>query len=144
MPKYVKDKTKRINIKSKRRRNLLKKAIEIKRMCGLQMFIVLQDTEFNKVFVYNSAKHLFHKQYLNSLVDDRSNPKKYVNDAKTTFIRDEDFHLLKVDKDPLGIKEETKKQRTKKEKVYPEESEDIKAPDSGQKTIASEMKEKTN
>ena len=49
----VKEKQRRINIKSKRRRNFLKKAIELKRMCGLEMLVVIKDTEQNRVHVYN-------------------------------------------------------------------------------------------
>ena len=32
----------------------MKKAIELKRMCGLEMLIVFKDVEFNKLQVYNS------------------------------------------------------------------------------------------
>ena len=102
---------------------MLKKAIEIKRMCGLQMFIVLHDTDYNKVFVYNSSADIFDKKYLNGLVDDNECSRKSTSDAKTTFISDEDFHLLKVDKDPQGLKRKQKKNKHKKVKVVePEQS----------------------
>ena len=55
LPKYVEQRGRRINMKSKRKRNLLKKAIELKRMCGLDMLIVIKDHEFNKVHIYNTA-----------------------------------------------------------------------------------------
>ena len=49
----IKDKSRRINIKSKRKKNFLKKAIELKTLCGLEMLVVIKDTEFSKVQVYN-------------------------------------------------------------------------------------------
>ena len=52
-PSLIEDKQRRINIKSKRRRNFLKKAIELKAMCGLEMLVVIKDNEFGKVHVYN-------------------------------------------------------------------------------------------
>ena len=51
-PKFIKDKQRRINIKSKRRRNFFKKAIELKNMCGLEMLVVIKDAEYNRVHVY--------------------------------------------------------------------------------------------
>lgn len=91
-------------------------------MCGLQMFIVLHDTEYNKVFVYNSSAEIFDKKFLNALVEDDESARNVTGDAKTTFISDEDFHLLKVDKDPQGLKREKRKNKAKKVKVIePEE-----------------------
>ena len=52
-PSLIEDKQRRINIKSKRRRNFFKKAIELKAMCGLEMLVVIKDNEFGKVHVYN-------------------------------------------------------------------------------------------
>ena len=52
-PKFIKDKQRRINIKSKRRRNFYKKAIELKNMCGLEMLVIVKDKEYNKVYVYD-------------------------------------------------------------------------------------------
>ena len=52
-PKKVEDRTKRINIKSKRRRGFLKKAIELRNMCDLEMLVVIKDNEFSKIHVYN-------------------------------------------------------------------------------------------
>ena len=109
LPKLVEDRNKRLNIKSKRRRNLLKKAIEIKRMCDLQMFIVLWDPEFDKTFVYNSSPKDFTAKYLKSIVDfQRDNN---FSNPKITFIKDGDYHDLKVDKDPSNIQVQKRKQR---------------------------------
>ena len=50
----IQDKAKRINLKSKRTRTLIRKAIEVSQMCDLDIHIVLRDREFNKVVEYNS------------------------------------------------------------------------------------------
>ena len=55
-PSLIEDRQRRINIKSKRRRNFLKKAIELKAMCGLEMLVVIKDSEFGKVHVYNMMR----------------------------------------------------------------------------------------
>ena len=49
LPTFIEQRKKRINAKSKRRKNLIKKAIEFRRMCGLEVLIVIKDNEFNKV-----------------------------------------------------------------------------------------------
>jgi len=54
MPKYIESKSKRMNIKSKRRRNLIKKIIELKRLCGQEIFLVINDVEVDKLYLYNS------------------------------------------------------------------------------------------
>lgn len=51
----VEDKDKRTNIKSKRKRTLIRKAIEISQLCSLDILIVIQDSENNKVIEYNSG-----------------------------------------------------------------------------------------
>ena len=50
----VQDKAKRINLKSKRTRTLIRKAIEVSQMCDLDVHIVLKDRESNKVIEYSS------------------------------------------------------------------------------------------
>lgn len=50
----IMDKSKRINLKSKRTRTLIRKAIEVSQMCNLDVFIVLRDRDFGKVIEYNS------------------------------------------------------------------------------------------
>ena len=56
-PSLIEDKQRRINIKSKRKRNFFKKAIELKAMCGLEMLVVIKDNEFGKVHIYNMMQH---------------------------------------------------------------------------------------
>ena len=64
-PKYelIKDKNKRINLKSKRTRTLFRKAIEVSRMCNLDIFIMINDRDSSRVLEYNSihpvTQHLF-------------------------------------------------------------------------------------
>lgn len=48
----VKDKIKRINLKSKRKRTLIKKAIEVSHMCNLDIFIIINDRDCDKVIQY--------------------------------------------------------------------------------------------
>ena len=55
LPTYVQQKQRRTNIKCKRRKNIFKKAMELKSLCGLEMLIIFRDTEFNKVQVYNTS-----------------------------------------------------------------------------------------
>ena len=54
-PAFVEERHRRINIKSKRRRNIFKKAMELKSMCGLDVLIILKDPDYNKVQMYNSS-----------------------------------------------------------------------------------------
>ena len=51
----IDDKLKRINLKSKRKKTLIKKAIEISQMCQVDILLVMQDREMNKVIEYNSG-----------------------------------------------------------------------------------------
>ena len=45
----IDDRNKRINLKSKRLRNLIKKAIELSQMCDLDISIVIRDQEMKRV-----------------------------------------------------------------------------------------------
>ena len=47
---------KRINLKSKRKRTLLRKAIEISQLsCELDIFILIRDNQSKKIYQYNSG-----------------------------------------------------------------------------------------
>ena len=46
---FIVDRTRRINIKSKRRRNIFKKVMELKSMSGLEVLIIFKDVEYNKL-----------------------------------------------------------------------------------------------
>ena len=52
----IEDKTQRINIKSKRKRTLIRKAIEMSQLCSLEILIVIKDRETSKIIEYNSGK----------------------------------------------------------------------------------------
>ena len=55
--KTIEDKAQRINIKSKRKRTLLRKAIEVSQLCSLDILIIIRDKETNKIIEYSSGKH---------------------------------------------------------------------------------------
>ena len=52
----IEDKSNRINVKSKRKRTLLRKAIEVSQLCGLDIFIMIRDNETKKLMEYSSGK----------------------------------------------------------------------------------------
>ena len=52
------DKIKRINMKSKRKKTLMKNVIEILLLCNLGIFLVIFDPEVYKVIEYNSGTYL--------------------------------------------------------------------------------------
>ena len=51
----IDDKLKRINLKSKRKKTLIKKAIEISQLCQVEILLVIADKEMNKMIEYNSG-----------------------------------------------------------------------------------------
>ena len=55
--KTIEDKAQRINIKSKRKRTLLRKAIEVSQLCSLDILIIIRDKETNKIIEYGSGKN---------------------------------------------------------------------------------------
>ena len=54
--KAIEDKVSRVNIKSKRKRTLLRKAIEVSQLCSLDILIVIRDKETRKIYEYNSGR----------------------------------------------------------------------------------------
>ena len=54
LPELIKNRNNRLNIKSKRRRNLIKKAVELRRLCGQEIYLLVIDQEQNKHHIYNS------------------------------------------------------------------------------------------
>ena len=52
----IDDKQQRINTKSKRKRTLIRKGIEVSQKCSLDILIVIRDKETNKIYEYNSGK----------------------------------------------------------------------------------------
>ena len=53
--KKIDNRLKRINLKSKRMRNLIKKAIELSQMCDLDISMVVRDREMEKFTMYHSG-----------------------------------------------------------------------------------------
>ena len=51
----IEDKNKRVNLKSKRTRTLFRKAIEVSKMCNLDIYILTKDRDSAKVVQYNSV-----------------------------------------------------------------------------------------
>ena len=51
----IDDKLRRINLKSKRKKTLIKKAIEISQMCQIDVLLVINDAEMSKMIEYNSG-----------------------------------------------------------------------------------------
>ena len=51
----IDDKLKRQNLKSKRKKTLVKKAIEMSQMCQVDILLVISDGEMNKLIEYNSG-----------------------------------------------------------------------------------------
>lgn len=51
----IDDRQKRINLKSKRKKTLMKKAIEISQMCKVDVLLIINDPEMNKMIEYNSG-----------------------------------------------------------------------------------------
>lgn len=95
MPVYIEHRARRINVKSKRRRNLIKKAIELRNLCGLEVLILMKDSEFNKLTVYNSSTENFSMEMALHLMphDGSEQP------LKLQCFSDKDYHNLKCDKD---------------------------------------------
>ena len=52
----VQDRERRTNLKSKRKRNIVKKAIELSHMCNMDILILIRDREMDKLFQYSSGK----------------------------------------------------------------------------------------
>ena len=53
---FIADKADRMNTFLKRKRGFLKKAIEISKLCGLEMFMAIHDPKQKCVIEYRSSK----------------------------------------------------------------------------------------
>jgi len=51
----IKDQSKLTNVKSKRRRNLVKKAIELSSLCDVETILVVRDKKNKRITLYESS-----------------------------------------------------------------------------------------
>lgn len=104
LPSYIENRLKRINIKSKRRRILLKKAMELKHLCGLEMLIIIKDTEFNKFTIYNSSEDSFEAGVVNQLTETTENSPcldtkdKGRKQTRCQYVHSQDYQKMKRDR----------------------------------------------
>ena len=66
----IKDLAKLTNVKSKRRRNLVKKAIELSNICDLDTILVVRDKKNRRVTVYESSPDEFSVDEAQQLLED--------------------------------------------------------------------------
>ena len=102
LPKLIENRLKRINIKSKRRRILLKKVMELKYLCDLDMLFIIKDTEFNKYTIYNSSDEDFDPSLVKQLTEpmtqdtllNRSDPDSNKNKTKYHYVTSNEYDKL--------------------------------------------------
>ena len=102
LPKVIENRLKRINIKSKRRRILLKKVMELKYLCDLDMLFIIKDTEFNKYTIYNSSDQDFDPALVKQLTEpmtlqtlsNRSDPEIYKKKTKYHYVTSTEYDKL--------------------------------------------------
>ena len=90
----IDDKVKRINLKSKRKKTLIKKIIEFSQLCGMNIFMVIQDTEIGRVIQYTSGtreKGLFDIKMAQQVLKQASGSTKWydhlTNDDYAKFLK---------------------------------------------------------
>ena len=104
LPKMIENRLKRINIKSKRRKILFKKAMELRHLCALEMLVIVKDTEFNTYTIYNSSTDSFDTKIISKLTQPISQPSeqdkvnKSQKNTKIQYITTSDYQKLKRDK----------------------------------------------
>ena len=82
----------RINVKSKRKRYLFKKAIELSQMCDLQIAIIVRDKIFDRLTTYCSGKiseGIFSAENALDLIKTKKAEKKTVK-----MFTDDDYNAL--------------------------------------------------
>lgn len=101
------DKTRRQNLKSKRKRNLVKKAIELKKILDMDILMVMRDNDTGKYYQYASGNSdMGHFTWEESLRDIRA---LEIKDLSVKFYDDDDYYNLRTTRaDPQDDeKEET-------------------------------------
>lgn len=91
--KRIDDRLKRINLKSKRLRNLMKKGIELSQMCDLDIVIVIRDREMEKITQYCSGPddQLFSIEEAQRVLENEE-----MNGRNVKIFNDRDYNALKT------------------------------------------------
>ena len=95
-PSLIKDTVKRKVTLSKRKRGLFKKAIELSSLCGVEVFLVVFDTQNQKLFELNSQPD-FGVKVVDHLLD-KVNKQQFINNFYTNddYLK---FDMSKHDQD---------------------------------------------
>lgn len=92
----IEDRERRRNLKSKRKRNLFKKAIELSQMCNMKVLILVHDTDTDKISQYSSGG----LDGLNEIYSVERAVTEYVRlqklDGKIKIFNDKDYDELKI------------------------------------------------
>jgi len=75
----------------------MKKAIELRRMCGVEVLIIIKDKEYRKVSIYNSSDQVFPPEIVNKIV--LQNYQNNAKEPKIKFYQDKDYPKLIVDRE---------------------------------------------
>ena len=104
----IDDKLRRINLKSKRKKTLIKKAIEISQMCQIDVLLVINDAEMSKMIEYNSGSKetgYFSLDRAQSCFDEvKQKSKKYqfiTDDIYDRYVNGKRTHDFEEDDDSL-------------------------------------------
>lgn len=90
------NKVRRLNLKSKRRRNMVKKAIELTKMLDMDILMVMRDNDTGKYFHYASGnKRTGHFTWERTLSDIQTLRAK---DMEVRFYDDDDYYTLRTTK----------------------------------------------
>ena len=107
--RYIENNQKRIVTLSKRKRNLLKKSVELSRMCGIDIFTVFFNRQTQKFTEFNSDLQ-FNSRMVQYLLEDTTrlqfSNKRYSNDDYQIFCNDSA-------KDPFDEGDEPSKPKAK-------------------------------
>ena len=91
----VQDRERRTNLKSKRKRNMIKKAIELSHMCNMDILILIRDREMDKMFQYSSGKAEASDFFSVELATEHYERLRHLN-GKLKMFKDSDYEELKI------------------------------------------------
>lgn len=92
----MQDRERRTNLKSKRKRNIFKKAIELSHMCNMDILILIRDREMDKIFQYSSGQTADGAELFT--IDKAMDSYRRLSqiNGKIKFFQDEDYEELKI------------------------------------------------